>query len=208
MKSSFLKNAGIYPITLPFPFQGVLRAGEEILTRYSVERLRWLIDQVKFPATNAVRELKIRQGRVNAQEADISDLSPPRDYFHGYCRTVDASPPAKILWKLDLNDSERLPASVFNTGAHQIRLTVVGARKGASDFSAYERLIRFQVDPSSGSIINAVTQTIGADTNTDATAISVTVTASGVEVQMSGVLAKTYDWSAEAYVSSVIGAAA
>lgn len=210
MKSSYLKNASIYPIPLPFPFSGVLRPGQEILTRYSVERLRWLVDQMKSPQVNSVRELKIRAGVPNALESSISDLSPPRDYFKGYCRTVDATPPAKILWKLDLNDSTLLPASGFNTGAHQMRLTVTGARKGASDFSVYERLIRFQVDPATGLIINgtSVIQTIGADTTTAATAISLSVTAAGIEVQMSGVGGKTYDWSAEAYISSVIGAPA
>ena len=107
-----------------------------------------------------------------------------------------------MSWRLPEGIGPLLTAGQFQLGAYEIDMKVIGAREGGADFSVYRRLVRFQVVSTGIDSVNAVTQTLGTDTETDAaTALSVVITAGGIDVQVRGVAAKNYRWSASVDVS-------
>lgn len=197
-----LKNNQPDPITLPHPLAGVLQGGEQIFTRYSPKRLQWLLDRTD---SVRVRQLQILPPRTNMREADISTLSPPRDYFDGACYTPLATV-VPITWRLPGADATAIPADQFQPGVWQGLMQVQAAEEGGAGFSCFTRLLRFKVD-TTGAIVNAtaVSQTVGTDTETDAaTDLTVTFAAAGITVSGTGVALKNYRWTATIDFSTVL----
>lgn len=206
MNSARFKNNTPDPMALPAPFSGILQPGEVINARFSPKRARYLIDN-DHGINSQVRQVTIEQGPPGPLEESVSAHTPPRDYFSGYCRTSDAVT-ASVVWRLPEGDGPLLTAAQFQLGTYEIDLKVIGSREGAANFSVFRRLVRFQVVGAGAGIdsANAVTQTLGTDTETDAaTALSVVLSASGIDVQVTGVALKNYRWSASADVAMCLG---
>ena len=201
MNAAHLKNNPPDPIALPHPFAGVLQPGEMITTRFSPVRARYLIDADRG-INSQVRQITVDQGPPVPLEESVSAHTPPRDYFQGAVRTSGAVT-SSMSWRLPEGVGPLLTAGQFQLGAYELDMKVIGAREGgAADFSVYRRLVRFQVVSTGIDSVNAVTQTLGTDTETDAaTALSVVITAGGIDVQVTGVAAKNYRWSASVDVS-------
>lgn len=194
MNAAQLKNATEYPLTLPAPFAGVLKPGEQINTRFSPKRARYLLDLERGPGSQ-VRQVVVNQGPPTPLEETVSAHTPPRDYFQGACRTSGAVT-ASMVWRLPEADGPLLPAGEFQLGAYELDLKVIGVREAGANFSVFRRLVRFQIVSTGIDSVNAVTQTLGTDTETDAaTALSVVLTAGGIDVQVTGVAAKNYRWA-------------
>ena len=113
-----------------------------------------------------------------------------------------------MSWRLPEGIGPLLTAAQFQLGAYELDLKVVGVREGGADYSVYRRLVRFQVVSTGIDSANAVTQTLGTDTETDAaTALSVVIAAASIDVQVTGVAAKDYRWSASVDVTMCLGTA-
>jgi len=200
MNAAHLKNNTPDPIALPHPFAGVLQPGEMITTRFSPVRARYLIDADRG-INSQVRQITVDQGPPVPLEESVSAHTPPRDYFQGAVRTSGAVT-SSMSWRLPEGIGPLLTAGQFQLGAYEIDMKVIGAREGGADFSVYRRLVRFQVVSTGIDSVNAVTQTLGTDTETDAsTALSVVITAGSIDVQVTGVAAKNYRWSASVDVA-------
>lgn len=205
---AIVRNNSPWPLPLPFPFAGTLGAGEQILTRYTAERARFLLDGGDFGSTpGTIRELVVNTAqRDSATESDISPKSPPRDVFFGAVVTKNANV-ARILWRVPKGPADALVAAQFQPGAYRATLTVQGAKKGGAAFSAYTRLIDFQV-LADGTIDSgtAVGQVLGTDTETNpATNISIGITPAMIIIGVVGIAAEDWLWSATMATSMVIG---
>lgn len=206
MNAAHLKNNTPDPIALPHPFAGILQPGEMITTRFSPVRARYLIDADRGN-NSQVRQVTIDQGPPVPLEESVSAHTPPRDYFQGAARTSGAAT-SSVSWRLPEGIGPLLTAAQFQLGAYELDLKVIGVREGGADYSVYRRLVRFQVVSTGIDSANAVTQTLGTDTETDAaTALSVVIAAASIDVQVTGVAAKDYRWSASADVTMCLGTA-
>lgn len=206
MNAAHLKNNTPDPIALPHPFAGILQPGEMITTRFSPVRARYLIDADRGN-NSQVRQVTIDQGPPVPLEESVSAHTPPRDYFQGAARTSGAAT-SSVSWRLPEGIGPLLTAVQFQLGAYELDLKVIGVREGGADYSVYRRLVRFQVVSTGIDSANAVTQTLGTDTETDAaTALSVVIAAASVDVQVTGVAAKDYRWSASVDVTMCLGTA-
>ena len=209
MNAAHLKNNTPDPIALPHPFAGILQPGEMITTRFSPVRARYLIDADRGN-NSQVRQVTIDQGPPVPLEESVSAHTPPRDYFQGAARTSGAAT-SSVSWRLPEGTGPLLTAAQFQLGAYELDLKVIGVREGGAGgagYSVYRRLVRVQVVSTGIDSANAVTQTLGTDTETDAaTALSVVIAAAGIDVQVTGVAAKDYRWSASADVTMCLGTA-
>lgn len=203
-----LKNNQPIPCALPYPMAGVMRGGEQIITRYNPERLRQLLDCQPGPSPDA-RELQIITAQGVPSEAQISGKSPPRDFFSGSVVTTDANA-TFIVWKLPsgYGDGTQLRASALLPGSYSGFLTLLGSKVGGSAVSAFRRLITFQI-LADGTLdsSNAASSTVGTDVEVEAgTDITLSFDFTYFRVAATGIAATRYNWTATFDLSVVQGA--
>lgn len=206
-RHGILKNNEPTPLTLPFPMAGVLKGGEQIITRYTPERLRQLLDCLPGPQVS-VRELQILTGSGVPAESRISAKSPPRDFFKGHAVTVGATS-AYIAWEQPVENTSatQLLATNLLPGSYSGFLTLIGSSVGAAGVSAYRRLIAFQI-LADGTLdsSNAGASVLGTDVEVDAgTDIVLSFSTLYMAVQGTGAAGTTYNWSATLEFSQVQG---
>ena len=195
MKLARLRNNQPYQAPLPFPLAGVLDPGEVIVTRYSTERLLFLLgltDRVDL------RALVVEAGPDSAStpESAISSKSPPRDYFGGYATTVEgASTP--IIWRAQ-NAPTSIKPSLFvpNSSVTGI-LTVTGNAADGTNFASYRRVVTMLIG-SDGTLASSNSYTLGTDYETQGgTNVTLAFSGStGMTATVLGVAGETYRWTA------------
>ncbi|TXH11835.1 MAG: hypothetical protein E6R03_14020 [Hyphomicrobiaceae bacterium] len=204
---AILKNNQPIPCTLPYPLAGVLRGGEQIVTRYTPARMRQLLDCQPGPAPDA-RELQIISAPGVPSESAISGKSIPRDFFSGSVSTTGAVT-SSIVWKVPAGagDGTTLRATNLLPGSYSGFLTLLGSSVGAAGVSAYRRLITFQI-LADGTLdsSNATASTVGTDVEVDAgTDITLSFDTTYFRVQATGAAGTTYNWIATFDLSVVQG---
>lgn len=208
-RHSLLLNNQPRPLTLPYPLAGTLRPGEQVVTRYSPERLRQLID-CSSGQDETVRDLVVKVADGAPIESQIGQHSPPRDYFYGTVDTTGAVS-NRIVWRLPRNaggDGPEIGALLLAPGMYSGWLIVMAGKHATlGGTQAYTRKVAFQILNNNGtiSLINGNSQTIGTDVETDAAAdITVTFASSGIQVTCLGVASATHSWSASLDLRSAL----
>lgn len=194
MNLAVLRNNSPYYMTLPYPLAGVLAPGEVIVTRYTTERLGFLLG---LTDRSEVRTLVVTTGPDSGtvDESKISPKSPPRDFFAGYAETVNAAS-APITWHAQGRPSD-LKSTLFtaNSAVTGI-LTIAGNAADGTNVASYRRQVTmlFGAD---GTLVASSALTIGTDYETQAgTNVTLTFPTSGMVATVLGVAGETYRWTA------------
>lgn len=174
-----------------------MASGEQIVTRYTPERLTQIVQQNVPPGQITAREMLVTQGNGELTEAMVSDKSPPRDFFAASL-TTPSNTPANALWKLPLQivgDGQYLTYSALVPGSYSGHLFLQGVRvNGASGLSAFRASVAFQV-LNDGTVANFAASALGTDV-AGGNSYALTAPASGLQLAITGAAGVPYQWTA------------
>lgn len=193
---ALLKNNQPIPIGLPFPLQGVLASGEQIVTRHTPERMTQIMAQNPPPGMFGAREMLVISSADAPTESMVSDKSPPRDFFAAEL-TTPSNAVTNALWKLPpqiVGNGQLLAYAALLPGSYSGHLFLQGVRLGASGLSAFRASVAFQIRDD-GTVANFATSALGTDV-AGGNSYALTAPAGGLQLAITGTSGVPYQWTA------------